>query len=72
MKVTRKRNGYVIRCSDGEFDAIKAMTGAPDARKHLTGNAKNGYTRRVKNGEFLRVDIDNRNRVYSGPGKYSR
>ena len=72
MKVTRKRNGYVIRCSDGEFDAIKALTEVPDAGKQLSGNAKNGHTRRVKGGDFLRIDTDNRDRVYDSPGKYSR
>ncbi len=72
MKVTRKRNGYVIRCSDGEFDALKAMTDGGLTPKALSGSAKNGHTRRVKGGEFLRIDIDNRDREYANPSSFSR
>lgn len=68
MKVTRKRTGYTIQCSDGEYEAIKALTEAPGAAKQLTGKARGGHTRRTKGGAFMRIDVDNRGRAYRNPG----
>ena len=64
MKVTRKKTGYTIRCTDGEFEALKALVASAEAadpkRRSLTGIAKGGHTRRTNGGAFLRVDTDNR------------
>lgn len=59
MKVKRMKNGYSIRCSDSEFDALQVAVASMDP-KGLSGNAKAGYTRRTNGGKFLRVDVDKR------------
>lgn len=60
MKVKKQKSGYNIRCSDGEFDALVKLVSLGEGAGKLQGNAKSGYTRRTKGGDFLRVDIDNR------------
>lgn len=60
MKVTRKKNGFTIRCNDSEFEALQRLVVLGEGAGKLQGNAKNGYTRRTKGGDFLRVDVDNR------------
>lgn len=60
MKVTRKRNGFTIRCNDSEFEALQRFVEISEGAGKLQGHAKNGYTRRVKGGNFLRIDEDKR------------
>lgn len=61
MRITRKANGYTLRCNDSEFEALQTLVGSVEAPSRLLrGNAKNGYTRRTKDGAFLRVDINKR------------
>lgn len=65
MKIVRRKNGYSIRCSDGEFDALRTMVDYLDAnldihKQLLSGGGRAGYTRRTAGGKFLRVDVDNR------------
>lgn len=67
MKVTKRRHGYTISCTTSEFEALKTMSEIPGVKGHLHGNAKNGFTRRTKNGAFLRVDVDNSEREYPKP-----
>lgn len=56
MHVTRKRTGYTIRCTDGDFAALQALTSGATP----TGMAKGAVTRRTAGGELLRVDADRR------------
>lgn len=67
MKVVKKKNGYTIICTDGEFEALRVFSELPEGRKQLSGNARNGHTRRIKEGKFLRVDVDNSDREYPSP-----
>jgi len=60
MKVTRKKSGYTLRCTDSEFEALVKLVTLGEGAGKLQGYAKNGYTRRTKGGDFLRVDVDNR------------
>lgn len=64
MKITRRKNGYSIRCNDGDFAMLKALVDATPvdaAKRMLTENAKASHTRRLKGGDdILRIDVDNR------------
>lgn len=63
MKITRRKNGYSIRCNDGDFAMLQTLVGAtPDdaAKRMLTGDAKAAHTRRTKGGDLLRIDRDDR------------
>lgn len=59
MKVVRKKNGYTLRCNDGEFEMLQQAVQDLNV-KSLRGNGKNAYSRRIKGGDLLRVDQDKR------------
>lgn len=64
MKITRKRTGVTIRCSDSEFEmldsAMDAYRGLGTSARPLSGNARAAFTRRLKGGDVMRIDIDKR------------
>lgn len=61
MFVVRKRSGYTIRCTEGDFAMLEALLDATPAdaqRRILKGTAKASHTRRIKGGALLRIDED--------------
>lgn len=64
MKITHRKSGVSIRCSNSDFAALQALVAAGEAsdprKRFLSGNAKSAYTRRTKDGPLLRADVDKR------------
>jgi len=60
MKITRKKSGVTVRCTDSEFEALQELVEIGGLSARLAGNAKSAHTRRTKNGAFLRIDVDKR------------
>lgn len=60
MIISRRAEHMVIRCSDHEFEILKmAMVGFDPDRLPSSGHRRS-WTRRVKDGDFMRVDRDYR------------
>lgn len=59
MKIVRKKNGFTIRCNDGEFEMLEQAVADLNVRA-LRGNGKNAHTRRTKGGPVMRIDADKR------------
>ena len=68
MKVIKRKNGYSIRCNDGDFALLQGIVAmAENAQdvlvKNLPAIAKTSYTRRCgkkHEQELLRIDEDRR------------
>lgn len=73
MKVTRLRSGYSIRLSDSDFELLTAFAADGESRTIFESDSEralrehghspavqSAYTRRVKGGDYLRVDEDRR------------
>ncbi len=64
MKVIKKRHGYTIQCTDGDYQMLDALVDSVpfDARRRICkGAAKTALTRRQKgrgDGSLLAVDED--------------
>lgn len=64
MKISRRVEHVVIRCSDHEFEILKlAMRGFSADRLSTTGHRRS-WSRRTRDGDFLRIDKDYRGDVY--------
>ena len=62
MKITKLKNGYRIKCSEGDFallDTLLNLTPVEVLKRKLEGGAKGAYTRRTNGGDLFRVDVDN-------------
>lgn len=77
MKVTKRKTNYGLRLSISEFEMLKGLVDAHDAKAAkavLKGNAQGAYTRRAKltGGDILAVDADVSDRVSTSTSNFGR
>lgn len=63
MKVKRINRGYTVHLTDCEFSVLARMGQKFDINaewRAMSSGERRAWSRRIRNGEFLRVDTDNR------------
>lgn len=59
MRIRRHNSGVTLRCTDHEFEILKASMEKLDYTGLNTGQRRS-FSRRTSHGEFLRIDRDSR------------
>ena len=63
MRIKKLQRGYTAYLSDHEFSILQRMVERFDIDtewKQLTSGQKRSWSRRIRNGDFLRVDENTR------------
>lgn len=63
MKIKRIQRGYTAYLSDHEYSLLQLMAdkfNVDEEWKGFTSGQKRSWSRRIRHGEFLRVDEDTR------------
>ena len=62
MRVKRNRIGYTLFVTDHEFSLLQSFVpeDIEDRWKGMTSGQRRSWSRRIRHGEFLRVDEDKR------------